>query len=163
MIDVLEAGARECGLSISKEKSKVMVFGGCDGARRVRGMEVVDEIRYLGVVVSARRDCFRKNRMERIESAERMVNMTYSVVERSCDRLLMGKTFWKSVVLPGVLHAGELMVWSRSELDKLQRLENGVWRQVMRAPSYAAVAGLQGEVGCSSVRARDMKLSLIHI
>ena len=158
MIGVLEESARECGLAINTEKSKCMVFnGGEEGGNEIRGMEVVKEVRYLGVLVSARRDCFRENKKEKIMSAERMVNVTYSVVERSCDRLLIGKTFWKSVVLPGVLHAGEVMVWNRTEMEKMQRIENGVWRRVMRAPTYTPVAGLQGEVGCSSMKARDMK------
>ena len=105
----------------------------------------------------AKRDCFRKNREERIRLAERMANVTFSVVSRACERLLIGKTFWKSVVLPGVLNASEVMVWNEREKERLQRIENGVWRKVMRAASFTPVVALQGEVGCSTVRARDMK------
>ena len=38
---------------------------------------------------------------------------------------MIGKTFWKSVVLPGVLNAGEVMVWSEREKERMQRIENG--------------------------------------
>ena len=62
-----------------------------------------------------------------------MANVTYSVVGRSCDRLLIGKTFWKSVILPSVLHASQVIVWKKSEREKLQRIENGVWRKIFGA------------------------------
>ena len=86
-----------------------------------------------------------------------MANVTYSVVARACEMLMIWKVFWKSVVLPCVLSCTEVMVWRKAQRDKLQRIENNVWRKVMGAPGYAPVVTLQGEVGCSSVKSRDMK------
>ena len=67
--------------------------------------------------------------------------------------MMIGKVYWKSVVLPSVLSASEVAVWKASERRRLQRIENGVWRKVLGAPGYAPVCTLQGEIG----------LSLIHI
>ena len=53
--------------------------------------------------------------------------MALSAVYRSCDRLLIGKTYWKSVVQPSVLSASLVVVWSRQEKAKLQVVENRVW------------------------------------
>ena len=39
--------------------------------------------------------------------------------------------YWKSVVLPSVLTVlvgGSVICWMKSELEVLQRIENGVWR-----------------------------------
>ena len=36
-------------------------------------------------------------RKGKIQLAERMANMTFSVMSKSCDKLLIGKTYWKSV------------------------------------------------------------------
>jgi len=52
------------------------------------------------------------------------------------------------------------VVWKERDKDKLQKIENGVWRKVFGAPSYTPIAALQGEVGCSSVISRDMKSKL---
>ena len=122
---------------------------------------MVERFKYLGAEVEANRDCFRLNRVSRINLAHKMSNVTYSVISRACERMLIGKVYWKSVVLPGVLSVAEVMPWNENELDKLQRIENGVWRKVLRAPDCTAIAALQGEIGCSSVRARDIKIKLM--
>ena len=54
-------------------------------------------------------------------------NFAFSVVYRSFDRLMIGKTYWKSVVQPRVLNASSVAVWSspsRQEKAKLQVVEN---------------------------------------
>ena len=43
-----------------------------------------------------------------------MANLAFSVVYRSCDRLPIGKTYWKRVVQPRVLSASSVVVWSSS-------------------------------------------------
>lgn len=89
-----------------------------------------------------------------------MANITYSIIVRSCDKLLIGKTFWKCIALPGILYASSVISWSKEELNNLQKIENGVWRQILGAPGYSPVVTLQGEIGASSVKARDMKAKL---
>ena len=48
----------------------------------------------------ASRMCFREYRQGKIELAKRMANLTFSVISKSHDKLLIGKTYWKSVVQP---------------------------------------------------------------
>ena len=88
-----------------------------------------------------------------------MAEMTYSVVARSCNRMLIGKTFWKCIVLPSVLREYSVLVWTKEEMEKLQRVEKSIWRQILGAPSYVAVEALRGEVGCSAVIERGIKVS----
>ena len=52
--------------------------------------------------------------------------------------------------------------WNEIDLERMQRCENAVWRCVLGAPSYAPVVTLQGEVGSSCMRARDMKAKLSY-
>jgi len=160
MMELLEREAERCGLKLNRDKSACMIFNGeIDGGDEdsVGGVKVVSELRYLGVTVVNKRDCFGVNRKEKMRLAERMVNMTYSVIARACDRVLIGKTYWKSIVLPTVLSSGDVMVWKKDERERMQRIENGVWRRVFGVPTYTPVAALQGEIGCSGVEARDMK------
>ena len=42
----------------------------------------------------------------------------------------------------------------------MQPVENKVWRQIFGAPGYTPVATLQGEIGASTVRGRDMKIKI---
>ena len=81
----------------------------------------------------------------------------------SCNRVLIGKTYWKSVVLPALLFASSVIVWSRNELERLQRDENKVWRFILGAPSYTAVAALRGDLGASCMKMRDAKTKLKYV
>ena len=57
-----------------------------------------------------------------------------------------------------VLMGASVLCWTRSKLELLQRIENGVWRAMLGAPGYAPVSTLQGEVVASGMVARDVKL-----
>ena len=80
---------------------------------RVGGIEVASSVRYLGTDLDNSRQCFGSYKKETLVLAERMTNLAFSVVYRSCDRLLIGKTYWKSVVQPRVLSASSVVVWRR--------------------------------------------------
>ena len=112
MVEVLERSAGECGLKMNREKSMCMVLnGGGEKCDVIRGVKVVEKIRYLGMQVNEGRKCFKEYKGEKIKMAEKMANVTYSVVGRACDRLPIGKTFWRSVVLPSVLSASSSVRW----------------------------------------------------
>ena len=53
---------------------------------------------------------------------KRLSVMTNFVIEKSCHRVMMGKTYWKGVVLPSALYREEDM--KGEEIDKLQKAEN---------------------------------------
>ena len=94
--------------------------------------------------------------------SRKMSNIAFSVVARSCNKILIGKTYWKSVVLPSVLTGGAVVEWNKTELEKLQRIENKVWRHVLGAPNYVAVEALRGEVGSATMEERDIKVKLCY-
>ena len=56
-----------------------------------------------------------------------------------------------------------VMVWKVGEMEKLQKIENTVWRQILGAPSCAALEAVRGDVGYSTVIERDMKAKLIYL
>ena len=89
-----------------------------------------------------------------------MTNLTYSVIARSCNKVLIGKTYWKSVVLPSILFASSVITWTKKELQDLQKkmtTRSGDKSWDSGAPRYTPVVALQGEVGASSSTTRDMK------
>ena len=53
-----------------------------------------------------------------------MANLTYSVVARSCARLMIGKVYWNSIVLPMILYGANLIDFTKQEIQQLQRIEN---------------------------------------
>ena len=62
-----------------------------------------------------------------------MSNLTNTVIEKSCHRTLIGKPYWKSVVLPNLLYGVEAMEMRESDIDKLQKSENSAMRRILIA------------------------------
>ena len=105
----------------------------------------------------------KEHRDSKIKFARKMAGITFSIIARSCNKILIGKTYWKNVIIPSILSGGAVLDWTKSDLDKLQKIENMVWRQVLGAPGYVAVETLRGEIGSGTMEERDMKNKLCYV
>ncbi|XP_043192465.1 uncharacterized protein LOC122365374 [Amphibalanus amphitrite] len=106
---------------------------------------------------------FKEQKQQMIEKAQRMANMTYGVIARSCNKLMIGKTFWKSLALPSILYGANIFYITEEEVKKLEMIENGVYRQILGAPRYTANCALRGEIGASTMKTRVMKGHLQYV
>ena len=69
--------------------------------RKNGNIKVVEELKYLGVIVQAKRNVFEEQKNEMVKNKiKRLSVMTNSVIEKSSHRVMMWKTYWKGVVLP---------------------------------------------------------------
>ena len=157
MIRSLKSIGGKYGLEISVDKSKCMIYNKNEKPREIEGLEVVGELRYLGMLVEDRCGLYDKHRERMIEKAKKLSKMAYSVVEKSCHRVMIGKVYWKSVVLPSVLFGMEVVDWREEDIEKLQRQENVALRRMLGAPRYATVAGMRGEVGIGTMKSRIVR------
>ena len=82
--------------------------------------------------------------------------MTNSVFEKSFHRVMMGKTYWKGVVLPSALYGAEV-------IDKLQKAENTAMRRILKAPKCTSHAAIRGEIGISNMKARIPRSRLLYL
>ena len=46
--------------------------------------------------------------------------------------------------------------------EKLQVIENGVYRKILRAASYTPIGALRGEIGSSSMKSRIIKDKIMY-
>ena len=129
----------------------------------IEGIKVTDKIKYLGININNIKNCFKDHKEEILKKAQRMANLTYSVIHKSCNKMLIGKTYWKSVVMPMLLHGASVIDFKKEELRKLQSIENGVFRMIVGARRYTADEGVRGEVGASLFVTRIMKSRLLYI
>ena len=77
--------------------------------------------------------------------------------------MLVGKTFWKGLVLPNLLFGLDITPYRKDELSKLQVYENKAFRNILGVPRYTAVEFLRGEIGASSMLARDAKNKILFL
>lgn len=101
--DIL-AIAKEYGLEVNKQKSNIIIFNMENKPENIGGISVGDRIKYLGIIVNDKKNCFQMQKEEMFRKARRLANMTYNVIEKSCSRMLIGKTYWKNVALPSILY-----------------------------------------------------------
>ena len=113
--------SKECGLELNKNKSSIIIFNIKDQPQEIEGISVTDKIKYLGVSIDNKKNLFKSHRKEILNKAQKMANMTYSeysVTEKSVNKILIGKTYWKNLVLPSLLHATAIMNISKTEIQK---------------------------------------------
>ena len=162
-LNVVIEVSRSCGLEINKEKSSVIIWNMKEKPDSILGIKVQDRIKYLGIEIEDKRNMFKEQKRKTIEKANKMANMTLPIMYQSCQRLLIGKTFWKSVAIPAILYGSSIISFTDSEIKQLQRIENKVYRSILGAPMYAPNCSLRGEIGASEMKTRIMKGRLLYL
>ena len=157
-IQKLENIAATCGLALNKQKSNVLIFN----KKQEHMPQEISGIKNLGIKITNKKACFKDHIKTSIEKAKKLGNTIYSVIETSCNRLLIGKTYWKGLAMPSYLYGSEVLVYREKDLEELQRTEHKVYRAILQLPSYTAVAALRADVGASSSKARDMKSKILY-
>lgn len=159
MIRVLSKESEKCGLQVNKEKSVIMIYNQDEGedSTEIEGIPVVEETKYLGVKIVNKKDIFKEQRKIAIKTAQKMSAMTYGIISKSCNKLMIGKAYWKNLALPSIMYGTNITTLSEAEIKKLQTIENGVYRRILGAPRYAPNCTLRGEIGSSLMKTRVMK------
>ena len=153
--------AANCGMRLNKEKSKILIFNMIEQPNDIQEIKVVTELKYLGVKITNKRNCFERHKKESLEKAKKYATMIHSVIARCCNRIMIGKTYWKSLAMPSFLFGSEVIEYSEGDLQALQKVENQVYRGILKTPTYVASCTLRAEIGASSARARDIKSKLL--
>ena len=87
--------------------------------------------------------------------------MMPAIITKSCNRFLIGKTYWKSAALPAILHGTETIYLSNTYLANLQKKENKALCYIVNARRKTAIGALRGEFGISLQSTRDMKPKIL--
>ena len=80
--------------------------------------------------------------------------MAYAVIKKSCNKLLIGNTYWKSVALPSILYGINVINLTEDDIKSLQTIENSVYRAILGAQDYAPNSTLRSEIGASLMKTR---------
>ena len=98
---------------------------------------------------------------EQLKKAKKYENITFGIIEQSCNRLLVGQVFWKIICLLSILYGFNLII--EKEIDHLQVIENNVYRKILNAASsYTPVGTLRGEIGSSSMKTRIIRGKVLY-
>lgn len=96
------------GLKINKDKCNILIYNLKLDITEIEGIQIMDKIKYLGITIENKRNIFSAQKKIAIEKAEKMANMTYPIIAKSCNKILIGKTYWKQVALPSILFGSKI-------------------------------------------------------
>lgn len=155
--------AARFGLLINKEKSNFLVMNEKNKPLEIEGIKVKNKIKYLGIIICDEADMFKEQEKLIIEKAKRSAQLTYNVIAKACNKVIIGKTYWKSIAMPSFLYGVSVMDIKKGTIDKLQKIEYDVYRKILGAPKFAATASLVGEIGASYMEKRMVEGRLKYI
>ena len=82
-IKILKDTAGIYGLKVNQDKSKVLHVRGTERPRKVGGLEVVDRVKYLGVILGGNgRDIFKYERESLVEKAQKKATIIKSYIKK---------------------------------------------------------------------------------
>lgn len=55
----------------------------------IGGIKVTDTIKYLGIKIDNKRNYLKTHKIEMTKKAQRFVNLIYSVIEKSCNKIYL--------------------------------------------------------------------------
>ena len=85
----------------------------------------------------------------------------YYVTGKCVNRMLIGKTYWKNLVVPSLLHGTGVMTFKAAEIGKLQSEENAAYRRILEARGNTPISAIRGEVGSSLMITRIMETKIL--
>ena len=65
--------------------------------------------------------------------------------------------------IPAILYGRTVVTTSDTNIKKLQRIENRIWRFLLGVGGYSTIETLRGEIGASLVKSRIMETSIAYI
>ena len=120
------------------------------------------QIKYLGVMVGGYgRDIFKYERESVIEKAQKRAAQIKGYIKKSYDRTTVGKAIWKLQMIPALMYGKEVVILSKKVIEKLQAIENRVYRYLIGVAGSTPVVTLRGEIGASRVETRAMETVLM--
>ena len=122
---LLNKTSEKCRLEINKLKSNILIYNNkYNYGEKIENIEITESIKYLGVMITNTKDCFRLQKEKILDKANKMANLVPAIIHRSSNKLLIGKTFWKNVALPKFLFATTVIPVNQGFMQKLQTIEN---------------------------------------
>ena len=109
-----------------------------------------------GVTVQNKKDCFKLHKEECSNKARHRSNLMPAIIAKSCNKILIGKRYWKNAALPSIMHGTEIVCFTKKkQISDLQIEENKAYRYTANARKCTVISALRGEMGVSLQKTRD--------
>ena len=86
---------------MNKNKSYIIIFNSKNQPEYIEYIPIATSIT---VNIHNKKDCYKLQRTEATKIAKMNSSMMPAIIAKSCNIILMGKTYWRSAALPARLH-----------------------------------------------------------
>jgi len=163
LLKVVSDEGEKLKLSFNIKKSKVMLNGqvekgqiwelgnGGEGSEE-RGLEEVEDYKYLGVTIRAVGKVFGAQAANMAVKAKRVAGVVKMTANDSCNIVEVGRRAWEAVARPAITYGSEIILLSKAEEEILERVQRDVARYLLGVPLRTATAAVLGELGWWQIR-----------
>merc|ERR1712179_319988 len=174
-LEVIKNISKKYGLLVNEKKSKIMIFKNrksgkkgeenneAEEIKEIEGIEVVRSMKYLGLEIKDTDDIFENQKKIVQKKAKTIAKNTYSVIEKCCNKVLIGKTFWKGVALPSILMGNQVVNFTKTQIEGLQVTENGVYGKILGRVPGTVLETMRGDIGASLMVSRIMENKILFL
>ena len=140
VMEVLKTAGRENGLELSEEKTRILKIRGPAIEGKIGKYKIEQEVNYLGIQIGGTgRNIFKAENKLLIQKMKKKANELIGQIKKICDLVIVGKAIWKLMAIPSILSSRAVITTSKTNIEKLQRIENKVWRCLLGIRGYAMV------------------------
>ena len=94
-IEIIREIEGKYGIQLNEQKSQCILFNTKEKCEKISNIEVVEKLKYLGVIVQAKRNVFEGQKNEMIKKIKRLNVMTNSVIEKKLPSSNNGENILK--------------------------------------------------------------------
>ena len=138
---------------MNKLKSEIMVVGGKENEEHIEGIEIKEEIRYLGVWID-NKGTLKKTVMDRVQKSQRMRRYVNYLIAGRQRKLELGRIMWKGAVIPGIVFGLSATGGEKSRVEELDKDQRRFGRGILEVPKNAPKEFVNREMGWSKQKER---------
>ena len=147
-------------LTLSEEKSKVMMYDSSSGLTTFHGdeelpsisLENVATFKYLGVHMSTLPYRFFRCHNEHMKkTAFKYMQSVLSLVKTGPDRASVAYTLWVNCALPAILYGCEVIPVTKDTLEVIERCQSRIGKFILQIPSSSSNAAVHIDAGLRPV------------
>ncbi len=169
LLDIVGNGARKLNMTLSPEKSKVLLswrgpdkrvkwncgFMKITEGRKVRVKVEMDEdgeYKYLGIYVKFHERIFEKQADTLLIKARKQRGLNTLIWTKSHESIWVAAKLWLQASLPALLYGSEVMILNEKEILKVDRIQRDVARRIVGGHKGCAIKAMYGELGWKDIK-----------
>ena len=96
------------------------------------------------------------------ENAQTLAAPLTAQIKKSYDKVTVDKAKWKQIMVTALLFGKAVVVVAKTTINKVQTIENRVYRYLLGVAIYVTVAELRKEIGASRMETIVMETMLMY-